>query len=87
MKGNLKRAHIINNEAGAPVDSIEVLDRRDFEDLREELHRDMWNAHRDYTEYADRRISKLENKIKTMSIVGSVVGAALCFVMFMRKDD
>jgi hypothetical protein len=47
----------------------------------------MWNAHRDYTEYADRRISELENKIKTMSIVGSVVGAALCFVMFMRKDD
>jgi hypothetical protein len=87
MKGNLKRAHIINNEAGAPVDSIEVLDRRDFEDLREELHRDMWNAHRDYTEYADHRISELENKIKTMSIVGSVVGAALCFVMFMRKDD
>jgi hypothetical protein len=87
MKGNLKRAHIINNEAGAPVDSIEVLDRRDFEDLREELHRDMWNAHRDHTEYADRRISELENKIKTMSIVGSVVGAALCFVMFMRKDD
>lgn len=87
MKGNLKRAHIINNEAGAPVDSIEVLDRRDFEDLREELHRDMWNAHRDYTEFADRRISELENKIKTISIVGSVVGAALCFVMFMRKDD
>lgn len=87
MKGNLKRAHIINNEAGAPVDSIEVVDRRDFEDLREELHRDMWNEYHGYSEWADRRISELENKIKTISIVGSVVGAALCFVMFMRKDD
>ena len=25
--------------------------------------------------------------LTVMSIVGSVVGAALCFVMFMRKDD
>lgn len=87
MKGNLKRAHIINNEAGAPIDSVEVVDRRDFEGLREELHKDMWIAHRDFTEHTDHRISELENKIKTISIVGSVVGAALCFVMFMRKDD
>jgi hypothetical protein len=86
MKGNLKRPLRVN-EANAPVDSIEVVDRRDFEDLREELSKSMWTAHRDYAEYADRRISELENKIKTMSIVGSVVGAALCFVMFMRKDD
>ena len=47
----------------------------------------MWTAHRDYTEYADRRISELENKVKTVGIVGSVVAAALCFVMIMRKDE
>ena len=65
MKGNLKRPLRVN-EANAPVDSIEVVDRRDIENLREELHRDMWNAHRDFSEYADRRITELENKIKTL---------------------
>ena len=86
MKGNLKRPLRVN-EANAPVDSIEVVDRRDFEDLREELSKSMWTAHHDYSEWADRRMSELENKVKTVGIVGSVVAAALCFVMIMRKDE
>lgn len=86
MKGNLKRPLRVS-EANAPVDSIEVVDKRDFEDLEERLRREFWKIHEDFAGYNDRKYENLENKIKTMGVVGSVVAAALCFVMIMRKDD
>lgn len=81
MKGSLKRLHVTDDRA--PVDSVEVIDRNDLEDFRKE----MWTMFRDHNEWDGHRFVEIENKIKTMGIVGGVVAAALCFVMIMRKDD
>jgi hypothetical protein len=75
MKGNLKRRPIVVPEDRAPVDSIEVVSKEEMLKEVAFLNDEIWN-----------NAARCYEKIKMISVVGSVIAGAL-LVMILRKDE
>ncbi len=84
MKGNTKR---IKAAEPAPVDGMEVIDRREFEERLDKVQDEIYRVVRDENAYFESEIKIIENKNKMMIAVGSVIAAAICFIVAMKKGE
>ena len=80
MKGNTKR---VKAAEPAPVDSIDLIDRTEFEKAMSGLWESSWADRR----MIEEKIEKIKDETKMFAIVGGVVTAALCFVIAMRRES
>lgn len=83
MKGNTKR---VKAAEPAPVDSIDVIDRTEFEGKTNAIYEQMYRIEDDVRDYFENKIKLLTHQNEMIIAVGSVVAAAICFVIAMRRE-
>lgn len=84
MKGNTKR---VKAAEPAPVDSIDLIDRTEFEGKTNAIYEQMYRIEDDVRDYFENKIKWLTHQNEMIIAVGSVVAAAICFVIAMRRES
>ena len=82
MRGNVRR---IKAAEPAPIDSIDVIDRKEFESRLADVYDAACIMNRNTKDYAEQEIRKLKEEKKKVIAVGGIIAAAICFIMLCER--